>query len=131
MKNHRIQPISQRKSVEITPQAVAYAVAETMKGAVKSLITESMFPDLKDGSARYLYFGRMQPGGSQTEADSSVEMFCSPALMILFRRGDVRTLKMNLEGLGEERYLELKVAGDHIVAGVFWSEFNCCLCFCS
>lgn len=127
MKNHRIQPISQRKSVEVTPQAVAFAVAETMKGAVKSLITESMFPDLKDGSARYLYFGRIQPGGGMpTETDSSVREFCSQAMMILFRRGDVRTLKMNLEGLGEERYLEFKVAGDHIVVGVFWYELNFC-----
>jgi hypothetical protein len=77
MKNHRIQPISQRKATEVSSQAVAYAVAETMKGAVKSILTESMFPDLKDASARFLYFGRSQPptvggAGSLTEGDTMV-----------------------------------------------------------
>jgi hypothetical protein len=84
MKNHRILPISQRKSAEVSSQAVAFAVAETMKGAVKSLVTESMFPDLKDGSARYLYFGRTQPnGGSQVEVDSSVRVHPPPSLVLM------------------------------------------------
>lgn len=64
MKNHRILSITQKQNSEISPQALAFAVAETMKGAVKSIITESMFPDMKETSARHLYFGKSQLGSS-------------------------------------------------------------------
>jgi hypothetical protein len=53
--------------VEVSPQAVAYAVAETVKSGVKAIVTESMFPDLREGNARFYYFGRTQ-GKSLTSA---------------------------------------------------------------
>jgi hypothetical protein len=58
MKVHRIQSITQRTMSEVSPQTVAYAVAQTVKAGVKAIVTESMFPDLKEGNARYYYFGR-------------------------------------------------------------------------
>lgn len=64
MKNHRIQSVTQKRGSELSSQAIAIAVAETMKGAVKSIMTESMFSDLPEYGARHLYFGRSQPGST-------------------------------------------------------------------